>query len=58
MFSESDKRVKSLYDKGIINRYDDGTIMVNDSITRGEVFILLDRILKENEPKNQFIKIH
>lgn len=40
------KRIKSLYDKGIIKGYDDGTIRVKETMTRWEVFVLLDRVLE------------
>lgn len=44
-------RIKSLYDKGIIKWYEDGTIRVKETMTRWEVFVLLDRVLEYAKKK-------
>lgn len=37
--------LERLYDKGLIEGYEDGTFRPNDSVSRGEMVVLMDRLL-------------
>lgn len=50
------KRIKSLKDRGFINWYNDDTIRINETITRGEAFIVMDRICEEYDKKIEELK--